>query len=86
MSLKVEGKVVKVLSSTKVGESQKQDFIIETNDKYPKKICFTSWKDNVDFVSKLVIGENITVLFNAESKEFNEKWYTNLIVWKIEKS
>ena len=69
----------------KNGKWVKQDFVIETDEKFPKLAYFTAFGDKSDQVKKLEKGEKITVSFNVESREFNGKWYTNLTVWKIEK-
>jgi hypothetical protein len=89
MALDIEGKIVKILPETS-GQGQsgtwvKQMFVIETREQYPKKLCFTAWGDKVDTIKRLLEGEDIKVSFNAESREFNEKWYTDLKAWKIEK-
>lgn len=90
MALEIEGKVFKVLPEQS-GEGRngtwvKQEFVIETTDQYPKKICFSVWGDKTDMVKTLKIGENLKVSFNVESREFKEKWYTDLRAWKIDKA
>lgn len=65
------------------GQWKKQLFIIETMDQYPKKVCFTVWNDKIP-LSSLSPDSVITVFFNAESREYNERWYTDLSAWKIE--
>ena len=79
MSLEIEGKVVNILQEQtgegKNGKWVKQDFVIETSDQYPKKVCFTTWGDKAAEVKKLNMGDNLVVSFNAESREYNQKWY-----------
>ena len=90
MSLEVQGTVFKILKEiggeSQRGSWQKQEFVIETKDQYPKKICFSAWGDKVDIVKTLKEGETITVSFNPESREYNDRWYTDLRAWKIDKS
>ncbi len=31
------------------------------------------------------IGEKVTVHYNLESREYNEKWFTEVKVWKMER-
>jgi hypothetical protein len=88
MSFEVEGKVIKILPEQK-GEGRngtwvKQDFVIETEGDYPKKICFSSWGDKTEIVKKLSIGNIVKIVFSAESREYNEKWYTDLRAFRIE--
>jgi len=66
------------------GTWSKQDFIIQTLDKYPRQVCLTNWKKKVS-LADFAEGNLIKALINIESKEFKEKWYTDLKVWKMEK-
>ena len=88
MSLEISGKVFKVLTEQtgqgKNGNWVKQDFVIETEEQYPKKVSFSAWGDKVDVVRKFRNGDRVKVAFNVESREFNERWYTDLKPWKID--
>jgi hypothetical protein len=90
MTLTITGKVQTVLPEQsgqgKKGVWVKQDFVIVTADQYPKTICFTAWGDLSDIAGNLQEGEEITVSFNPESREYNGKWYTELKAWKIEQN
>lgn len=66
----------------KKGDWTKQLFVIETKDQYPKKIAFTAWNDKCDLIPKP--GTEVTVHYNPESREYSDKWYTDLSVWKID--
>jgi hypothetical protein len=88
MSLEISGKIVKILpeqtGSGKNGMWKKQDFVIETTEQYPKKVCISAWGDKVDALQNYSAGEDVKVSFNVESREYNEKWYTDIKVWKLE--
>ena len=88
MNLEISGTIIKVLSpqtgSGKNGTWQKQDFIIETKDQYPKKVCCTAWGDKVNALKSLGEGDEVNVAINLESREYNERWYTEIKAWKIE--
>jgi len=88
MALELTGKLIKVLNPQsgqgKNGTWQKQEFVIETADQYPKKICVTAWSDKVDDLKKYTLGDNLKVSVNLESREYNEKWYTEARAWRIE--
>jgi len=88
MALEITGKVINVLAeqtgSGKNGTWVKQDFVIETNEQYPKKVCFSAWGDKAAAIKNLAMGTPVKVSFNVESREFNGKWYTDLRIWKIE--
>ena len=86
--LTIEGKLINVLEpqeGTSVkGQWKKQDFIIETTDQYPKKVCVSAWNDKTEELAKLKIGQTIKASINIESREYNSKWYTDVKVWKLE--
>ena len=90
MALEITGRLVQKLEIQsgigKTGSSwQKQDFVIETIEQYPKKVCANLWGDKLDILSTLEIGDTIIVSFNVESREYNGRWYTDIRAWKIEK-
>jgi hypothetical protein len=63
--MEITGKIIQVLplqSGTSArGEWKKQEFILETEEQYPRKVCISCWGDKVD-VSNLKEGENIQLL------------------------
>lgn len=89
MSLEITGKLMKLLpvvTGTKQdgGTWQKQDAIIETNEQHPKTIAVTCWGDRVGEVQRVAIGSELKVSINVESREYNDKYYTDVKAWKIE--
>ena len=58
--------------------------VIETNEQYPKKIAITCWGDKVDEIQQLTPGTMVKVAINIESREYNERWYTDIKAWKID--
>jgi len=69
--------------SGKNGEWKKQDIIVETSDQYPKKVCISIWGDKIN-KSLLQEGAMLKISFNVESREYNNRWYTDIKAWKIE--
>ncbi len=67
----------------KNGEWKKQNIIVETDGQYPKKICITIWGDKIN-PGLLQIGNDLTIDFEIESREYNGRWYTDVKAWKIE--
>jgi len=68
------------------GEWRKQEFIIETQQQYPKKVCISCWGDKIDELEQIQEGESIKVSINIESREYNGRWYTDIKAWRIEKN
>lgn len=88
MSLNITGKLIQKLpllsGTSKTGNNwQKQEFVIETIESYPKKICANLWGDRIDQLNAFNIGDLITISFDLESREFNGRWYTDVKAWKI---
>ena len=90
MTLQVKGKIQQILKPesgvSRAGkEWKKQEFVIETEEQFPRKICFTLFNDKVTLVNGLTSGEEVEVAFNIESREYNGKWFHNINAWKIDK-
>ncbi|MFL5730748.1 MAG: DUF3127 domain-containing protein [Cytophagaceae bacterium] len=88
MALDISGKIIKIMpeqsGAGKKGTWVKQEFVIETAEQYPKKICCSAWGDKVDALKSFSMGDAVKVSFNLESREYNERWYTDVRAWKIE--
>src|ERR1051325_2807119 len=88
MSMEIKGRVIQLLTPQtgqgKKGTWRKQEFIIETQSQYPKKVCLSLWGDKIDQF-KLATGEMVTVSVELESREYNSRWYTEARAWKVAK-
>ena len=87
-NLTIEGKLVQILplqegNSTR-GAWKKQDFILETTEQYPKKVCISCWGEKVDELQKFQPNETLSIAINVESREYNGRWYTEVKAWKME--
>lgn len=85
--MEITGRIIQLLplqtGQGKNGVWKKQDFVIETDGQYPKKVCISAWGDKVS-ENVLVEGKEVTVSFDIESREFNGRWYTDVKAWKVE--
>lgn len=87
--MEISGKIIQVLplqqGTSKAGNTwKKQEYVLETQDNYPRKVKFDFFGDRVDQYP-LNLGEVVTVSFDLESREFNGRWYTDVRAWKAEK-
>ena len=68
MALEISGKIIKVLpeqnGTGRNGAWKKQDFIVETKEQYPKKICITAWGDKVNALSQIPMQSDVKVSVN----------------------
>ena len=88
--MEIKGRIIHVLplqeGVSKAGNPwKKQEYVLETEEQYPRKVCFNLFGDKVDQYPA-AIGEDVVVSFDLESREFNGRWYTDVRAWKIEKS
>lgn len=86
--MELEGKVLRMLKpitgNGKNGEWKKQEFILETLGDYPKEVCIEMWGDKIE-KANLKEGEMIKASIEITSREYNERWYTNVKAWKVER-
>ena len=87
--MELKGKVIQILPLTtgagKKGQWKKQEFIVETQTQYPKKVCLSLWGEKVDQYS-LAVGEMVNASVDLESREYNGRWYTEARAWKLDKN
>ena len=92
MSLSINGIIKKKLpieeGTSKAGKEWKsQSFILNTGDQYNPDICFKLFgEEKIQIINHLNEGDEVNVLFNLSSREWNGKWFTSADAWKIEKA
>lgn len=64
---------------------RKQEYILETKEQFPKKICFNAWGDKIDQFG-IRMGDMVTVSADVESREYQGKWYTEVKAWRVQKA
>jgi hypothetical protein len=89
MALDITGKIVQIMEpvkgTSKAGKDWvKQEFVVETQETYPKKICIGMMGDKTNELGKFRVEDTVKVSLNLESREYNGKWYTNVNAWRIE--
>ena len=85
--LNISGIVLSILplqsGTSKAGNQwQKQDFILEKQGQYPRKVCVCLFGDNVEKFP-LQVGQSVTASVDIESREFNGRWYTDVRAWNV---
>ena len=82
----ISGKIIQFLpvqsGQGKNGTWKKQEFILDTGDNYPKKVCIAVWGDKID-MGGFKPGDLVDVSFDVESREYNGRWYTDVKAWKL---
>lgn len=87
MALEISGRLVQLMPAQtgtgKNGPWKKCDFIIETADKFPKKVCISAWNEQADQIGKVALNTELKISFDVSSREYNGKWYSDIKAWKI---
>lgn len=89
--MEIQGKVIAVLvpreGTSKTGNPWKvQEYVIETEEQYPKKMCFEIFgNDRISqFASMLVVGNTVKVSFDIDARQWNDRWFNSIRAWKVE--
>ena len=86
--MELEGKIIQInqlqSGQGKNGTWKKQEFIVETQSQYPKKVCVTVWGDKIDQFG-LSMNDQVKLSIEIESREYNGRWYTDVRAWRAEK-
>ena len=88
--MEIVGKAIAALPvksgvSQRTGEQwQSREYVIETQEQYPKKMCFEVF--GTDKLKEFNIRNNdlIKVHFDITAREYNGKWYNYIRAWKVE--
>ncbi|CUH46411.1 DUF3127 domain-containing protein [Ruegeria atlantica] len=87
--MEISGKIIEILpeksGASANGTWRKQEYVLETDGQYPKKICFMAWGDKIDQF-EIRKDESLTVSIDLESREYNGRWYTDVKAWKISRA
>ena len=87
--MEIKGKIIAALpeqgGTSKAGNAwRKREYVLETQETYPKKVCFNIFGDRIDQYP-MSVGEDVTVSFDLDSREFNGRCYTDVRAYKVEK-
>ncbi|MBK1650160.1 DUF3127 domain-containing protein [Rhabdochromatium marinum] len=84
--MEISGTIVQVIpekSGTSArGPWRKQEYVLETQGDFPKKICFMVWGDKIDDLA-IREGQQLRVEVDIESREYNGRWYTDVKAWRV---
>ncbi|MDD4514818.1 DUF3127 domain-containing protein [Massilibacteroides sp.] len=88
--MEITGKIIAVLpeqggTSKNGNEWKKQEYVLETYDQYPKKVCFQIFGADRIAQADIKLGEDVNVFFDIDSREYQGRWYTNISAWKVDR-
>lgn len=88
MAFEIEGTVHKLYDTqTFASGFSKREFVVEVPDgNYPQQIKFEAVKDKTSLLDGVSVGDAVKVTFDIRGNEYKERFYVNLVAWKLEKS
>ena len=88
----ITGRIIAVLPE-RSGVSQRSgsewkvaSYVLETQEQYPKKMCFEVF--GTDRIQQLNIqaGEMLTVSFDIDAREYNGRWYNQIRAFRVDRN
>ncbi len=88
--MELQGKVIAVLEprggvSRNGNEWKVQEYVIETHDQYPRKMCFDVFGADKIQQFNIQIGEELNVSFDIDAREWQGRWFNSIRAWKVER-
>ncbi len=89
--MELTGKIIAVLPErggiSKAGNEWKiQEFVLETQEQYPRKMMFNVFGADRLAQFNIQLGEILTVSFDIDSREYNGRWYNDIRAWKVDRN
>ena len=88
MSFEVNGTLVKKYETETKGESFRvRDFVIKTDDgsQYDNFVKFQTTQDRTSIIDDFNEGDEMKVHFDLRGRQWQDKYFTNLNAWRVEK-
>jgi len=89
--MELTGKVIAVLearggiSKTSGNPWKMQDYVIETNEQFPRRMCFNVFGEDKINQFNIQVGEEITVSFDINAREYQGRWFNDIRAWKVDR-
>lgn len=89
--MEISGKIIAALParsgvSQRSGNSWKsQEFVIETQEQYPRKCVFTVFGEDKLTQFNLQVGDQATVSFDIDAHEWQGRYFNDIRAWRVVK-
>ena len=88
--MELAGKVIAVLEprggvSKNGNEWKVQEYVIETHDQYPRRMCFDVFGADKIQQFNIQVGEELNVFFDIDAREWQGRWFNSNRAWKVER-
>lgn len=87
--MEITGKVIRIEAleqgiSNATGQPwEKQTIVVELGGRYPQAVAVSFMTGRIPRPLPMM-GDEVTVSFDISSREYNARWYTELLGWKLE--
>lgn len=85
--MELQGKVIAAVEQRKGvsarGEWVSQDFVIETQDNYPRKMMFTVFGADRLQRFQIQVGQLVNVSFDINAREWNGRWFNDIRAFDV---
>ncbi|MBU0677680.1 MAG: DUF3127 domain-containing protein [Verrucomicrobia bacterium] len=88
MAYELTGKIklIQEPQSFSSGFTKREIVVTVEEGKYPQEISFEFLKDKVSLLDSLSAGQTVRVSFDIRGREYNGRYFNNLVGWRIEPS
>lgn len=85
--MEMTGVVIAILpersGTSQRGEWKSQSFVIETQEQYPKHLCFEVFGADRITQFNIKCGETITVQFDIDARQYQDRWFNSIKAWNV---
>ena len=87
--MEIQGRIIAVLpmksGRTAKGEWKVQQYVLETDDKYPKRLLFDLFGENKISEFDIQKGDFVTVSFDPDAHQKDGRWFGSNRAWDVRK-
>lgn len=65
------------------GFSKREFVVTSEGDRFPQDIKFECLKERASLLDNVKAGQRVNVTFDIQGREYNGKYFVNLVAWKI---
>ena len=88
----ITGRIIAVLPE-RSGVSQRSgsewkvaSYVLETQEQYPKKMCFEVFGTDRIAQFNIQVGEMMTVSFDIDAHEYNGRWFNSIRAFRVDRN
>lgn len=82
--MEITGTIKLLGNSEKVSDKlTKLQVVVTTDEQYPQDISIDFLNDKVDLLKNFKVGNKVIIGINLRGREYNGKYYNNIVGWRI---